>query len=116
MILAQFKEKLSSTPAEISFKETIEVIDGLYDFTPISFKNGDLVNEANQNNGSCKIFSFARLHNLTQDETLSCFGDYYRVDVLKNPAGTDHQNIRNFMRTGWGGVQFFGEALVLKMR
>jgi hypothetical protein len=33
---------------------------------------------------------------------------------LKNPAGTDHQNIRNFMKTGWNGIQFEGEALVSK--
>jgi hypothetical protein len=31
--------------------------------------------------------------------------------VLKNPDGTDHQNIRNFMKHGWDGVRFEGEPL-----
>src|SRR3546814_18418029 len=43
---------------------------------------------------------------LSEAETLACFGCFYREDVLKNPDGTDHQNIRNFMRCGWGGVAF----------
>jgi hypothetical protein len=28
--------------------------------------------------------------------------------------GTNHQNIRNFMKTGWDGIAFYGEALELK--
>jgi hypothetical protein len=32
---------------------------------------------------------------------------YYFEDVLGNPNGTDHhQNIRNFMKTGWDGIAF----------
>jgi len=26
----------------------------------------------------------------------------------------DHQNIRNFIKTGWGGIIFEGNALMLK--
>jgi HopJ type III effector protein. len=36
---------------------------------------------------------------------LALFGEFYR-DVLATPEGDDHQNIRNFMKTGWAGVQF----------
>jgi len=31
-----------------------------------------------------------------------------------NPNGTDHQNIRNFMKTGLEGLQFDGIALTEK--
>jgi hypothetical protein len=48
---------------------------------------------------------------LSKEEALQLFGDYYRKDVLLNPNGKDHQNIRNFMNSGWEGVQFDGEAL-----
>jgi hypothetical protein len=34
--------------------------------------------------------------------------------VLKHPEATDHQNIRNFMKTGWEGIRFEGEALKAK--
>lgn len=114
MALNDFLKQLNTSPESISFNDTIALIDALYDFTPTAFKNGDLLNEAGKNNGSCKLFSFAKLQSLSQQQTLHCFGAYYRDDVLKHPDGTDHQNIRNFMKTGWGGIGFEGEALKLK--
>ena len=111
MELTNFLQCLNDTPESIGFSETIALIDALYDFTPAAFTNGTSRNEAGQNNGSCKLFSFAKLHNLSQQQTLACFGDYYRKDVLGNPDGTDHQNIRNFMTAGWEGIKFEGEAL-----
>ena len=107
-------EKLNQNPAEIQFNEVIAFIDENYEFTPTKFTNGNTVNEENQNNGSCKIFSFAKLNQLSPAQTLALFGDFYRIDVLQNPNGTDHQNIRNFMEFGWDGIQFSGEALTKK--
>ena len=51
------------------------------------------------------------MNQLDQSQTLNLFGDYYRLDVLNNPEGTDHQNIRNFMEQGWEGVSFQSPAL-----
>ena len=107
-------EQLEKSPETINFKEVIAYIDENYDFTPTKFTNGNTTNEANQNNGSCKVFSFAQLKNLSKEQTLSLFGEFYREDVLKNPDGTDHQNIRNFMKFGWDGISFNGEALKKK--
>ena len=45
-----------------SFQETIAFIDENYHFTPTAFKNGNQHNNANENNGSCKIFAFAKLN------------------------------------------------------
>lgn len=114
MSLEQFLNKIKTQAETITFAETIAVIEQNYDFTPTRFTNGETVNEANQNNGSCKIFSFAKLHDLSKEETLQLFGDYYRKEVLENPTGTDHANIRNFMQQGWDGVQFEGDALIKK--
>ena len=72
------------------------------------------MNEAGENNGSCKVFSFAKLKGLNEEETLALFGDFYRTDVLANPEGSDHQNIRNFMQYGWDGIAFQGDALAEK--
>jgi hypothetical protein len=99
-----------------SFPETIAFIDENYNFTPTTFKNGNQINNADQNNGSCKIFAFAKLNNLDKDKTLALFGSYYFEDVLKNPDGNDHQNIRNFMIFGWEGIVFDGEALKMKFK
>ncbi len=111
MELDTFLKRSKETPESITFNDTIGVIDAMYDFTPTAFTNGTLRSDAGQNNGSCKIFSFARLQQLTPQQTLHCFGDYYRKDVLRNPDGADHQNIRNFMKSGWEGIRFEGEAL-----
>ncbi len=114
MTLESFLQKLKSSPDSVEFNDTMDIIDLLYIFTPTSFKNGDLDNEAGQNSGSCKIFSFARLNSLTTEQTLYCFGSYYRDDVLKHPDGSDHQNIRNFMKSGWSGIEIDNEPLKAK--
>jgi hypothetical protein len=101
-----FLKKLNDAPDTIAFADTVALIDAHYDFTPASFANGDLRNETGQNSGSCKLFAFGLLNRLSEQQMLACFGAYYRDDVLKNPDGTDHQNIRNFMKTGWAGVKF----------
>lgn len=107
-------EQLEKAPHEIQFKDVIAFIDAHYDFTPTRFTNGNTVNEADQNNGSCKVFSFAKLNDLSKDETLALFGDFYRTDVLQNPEGDDHQNIRNFIEFGWDRISFESEALKRK--
>ena len=107
-------EQLEKSAGEIQFKDVIAFIDEHYDFTPTKFTNGNTVNEADQNNGSCKVFSFAKLNALSKEETLALFGDFYRTDVLQNQDGDDHQNIRNFMTFGWDGISFEGEALKRK--
>lgn len=104
-------EQLEKSAGGIQFKDVIAFIDEHYDFTPTKFTNGNTVNESDQNNGSCKVFSFAKLNALSKEETLALFGDFYRTDVLQNPDGDDHQNIRNFMTFGWDGILFEGEAL-----
>lgn len=114
MQLDAFFTKLNITPEQIGFADTIATVDAHYDFTPTAFRNGDLENAAGQNSGSCKLLSLAQLHNLSVEQTLHCFGDYYRVDVLQHPDAADHQNIRNFIRYGWDGVKFEGTALIKK--
>ncbi len=114
MRIEDFLSKLRNNPESIAFTDTIEVIDNNYNFAAVRFTNGTAVNEAGTNSGSCKLFSFAKLHGLTKEETLACFGDYYRVDVLQHPEATNHANIRNFMVTGWEGISFDAEALQLK--
>ena len=104
-------ELVKKAPDRINFTAVIEYIDEHYDFIPTQFTNGETINEPNKNNGSCKVFSFAKLNDLSKDETLALFGKYYREDVLKNPEGTDHQNIRNFMKFGWDGISIDGNAL-----
>ena len=99
-------EKLKNN--SLPFKEVLEFIDTYYNHKPTAFKNGAAYNEANQNQGSAKVFTFAQLNTL--DDTLYLFAEHYQT-VLKTPDGTDHQNIRQFMIYGWVGIVFEGSAL-----
>lgn len=114
MTITAFLLKIKKSPSEITFQNTMDVIEANYTFNSTSFVNGNIKNEVGQNSGSCKIFSFAKLQKLSKEEALNCFGDYYRNHVLGNPKGKDHQNIRNFMKTGWEGISFANEVLCLK--
>ena len=111
MTITEFKKILATSPTNISFSDTMEVIESNYTFTPTAFSNGNLTNEAGQNSGSCKVFAFANKVGLTKQETLACFGTYYFDEVLQEPKGDSHQNIRNFMKTGFEGLNFDGKPL-----
>lgn len=111
MAVDTFLNRIKTNPDSIDFNELMSLIDAHYDFTPSAFKNGDLQNAIGENSGSCKLFSFAQLHGLDQQQTLSCFGAYYREDVLLYPEEDNHKNIRNFMKTAWEGIRFDAEAL-----
>lgn len=116
MTLEQFIQQNQN--GRVSFEQTMQVISENYDYHPTRFSNGldndRIINEASTNEGSCKIFAFAQIHNLDSQQTLNLFGDFYRQDVLNDPEGKGHQNIRNFMQYGWPGISFDGTTLILK--
>lgn len=115
MTIEQLVEQIKSAPERVEFADVIAVINAHYRYSPTRFRNGVgadvVVNEAGTNEGSCRIFAFARRNGLSEAETLACFGRYYRDDVLGNPGGSDHANIRTFIKHGWAGVAFDGSAL-----
>ena len=100
-----FNANVEMDADNLKFEDVIELIDTHYETGLIEFKNGDIVNKPGENEGSAKILSYAALSNMDKDTTLKLWGQYYR-DVLKTPDGTDHANIRNFMKYGWDGVPF----------
>lgn len=109
--ITELIEKLKSN--SIAFKDVLEFIDARYQHQPTAFKNGETYNEATQNQGSARVFSFAKLNELSKEDTLLLFAEHYQA-VLNTPEAADHQNIRQFMQHGWSGVVFEGEALTAK--
>ena len=103
MIISNFLEKLNSAPESVTFADTMATIESNYDFTETTFKNGETNNEAGTNSGSCKLFAFAKLNGLDQEQTLTCFGVTTEKTFLKtlkeqttlifgissNPAGAE---------------------------
>jgi len=108
-------EQIKSKPETTEFKAVIDIIDQYYDYTATQFQNGPnddcTISKAGENEGSCKIFAFAQLHQLNKNQTLNCFGRYYRDDVLEHPNNTDHANIRSFMKYGWENISFENDVL-----
>ena len=107
-----FLQILRSDPSQISFEQTIALIDQNYDFIPSKFTNGNITNLQNENNNSCKIFAFSQLHNLSKLETLQLFGEYYQ-EILRNNS-LNHPNIRAFVQTGENGIKFENQVLFAK--
>jgi len=96
-----------------NFSDVLGFIEADYIHQPTAFKNGEAYNEATQNQGSAKVFAFAKLNHLSAEDTLCLFAEHYQA-VLATPTETNHQNIRQFMQNGWAGIAFEGEALVKK--
>ncbi|MDP5253193.1 MULTISPECIES: HopJ type III effector protein [unclassified Vibrio] len=110
----EFLAELKANPQGIEFEQTMAVIDAHYTFSAADFTNGEVQNAAGQNNGSAKILAFGIEEGLSEQDTLHCFGRFYRQDVLQHPDNDDHQNIRNFIRFGWQGVSFTAPVLTGK--
>jgi len=102
----------------VTFEDVMAYITEHYHYTPARFTNGinndTVINEAGTNEGSCKIFALGKMAGLTETETLACFGHYYRDEVLNDPQGDSHANIRSFVKHGWQGIKFDRPALVKK--
>jgi hypothetical protein len=98
-----FNANVEMDADSLKFEEVVELIDTHYESGLIEFKNGDIVNKPGENEGSAKLLSYAALSDFDKDTTLKLWGQYYR-EVLADPDGDSHQNIRNFMKTGWDGT------------
>lgn len=87
------------------FADSLAFIEQHYAYQPQPFKNGQLSNQAGENQGSCKILGFALLEQLSTEEALLAFGEHYQ-HVLSTPSGQDHQNIRQLVLHGLSAVRF----------
>jgi hypothetical protein len=114
MTIEELISLIRSEPEQLHFEQVMDTISKHYDYTPARFSNGrgddQVINEAGTNEGSCKVFSFAQINALDKEDTLACFGQFYR-DVLNTPDGSDHANIRTFMRHGWDGIHLDSQPL-----
>ncbi len=98
---------------EANFADVIAFIEDNYTYTASAFTNGNQENAADQNQGSAKVLAYAKLNNLSQEDTLKLFAEHYNA-VIETPNGTDHNNIRQFMEDGWNGVTFENDVLTAK--
>lgn len=113
MTLNEFVTNIQQAKLSLDFKGYLQQIEQYFDYTPTAFRNGDVENLAGKNEGSCKLLYFGMMMQLDEVQLLSCFAEHYQ-HVLATPSGQDHQNIRQFMRSGWQGVSFTGQALQVK--
>jgi len=95
---------------KMQFEDLMLIIDQDYNYTPAAFSNGEVENSIDENQGSAKLFCFAAVNQLSPLETLHCFGQYYQ-EVLNDPEGDSHANIRNFIIYGWEGLKFDSPVL-----
>ena len=91
--LEAFMKTVKSDSKSIEFEVTMAAIEEGFDYAPTAFTCGAVESTSEQNQGSAKILSFAKLQKLNKETTLNLFGRYYRDDVLSNPDGDDHGNV-----------------------
>lgn len=101
----------------VDFDEAIRILRRHYRFTPCAFVSGrgtarETANAAGSNAASCLLLAFASRLGLGEQATLNLYGRHYQ-DVLADPDGSAHANIRAFMANGWQGVVFEQDPLVL---
>eukprot|EP00192_Tetraselmis_astigmatica_P020078 CAMPEP_0117671990 /NCGR_PEP_ID=MMETSP0804-20121206/13654_1 /TAXON_ID=1074897 /ORGANISM="Tetraselmis astigmatica, Strain CCMP880" /LENGTH=186 /DNA_ID=CAMNT_0005480539 /DNA_START=137 /DNA_END=697 /DNA_ORIENTATION=+ len=99
----------------VPFSDLLTMVNDAYVELPVEYKSGagtpdEVVNPPGTNSGSRKVFYLAKLHGLTEEETLRLFCEH-SIEVKDNPNGDSHANIRAFMKHGWPGIHFAGPAL-----
>ena len=98
----------------LTFQNVLDAINANYDFYPTAFGvTKEAPNPAGQNEGACRVLAFAKDQNLDKETALKLFAEHYQ-NVLDDPAGDNHQNIRLLMRHGLGEAWFDETALARK--
>lgn len=92
------------------FSATLAFISQWFDFTPSAFRNGKVINNVDQNQGSCRVLSMALMLGLTREQALKCFGEHYR-DVLATPDVDNHHNLRRLQAEGLADIHFDQQPL-----
>jgi len=99
----EFLQQLPQT--DFVFETTLEFIEAHYTFTASAFNNVGVINSDKQNQGSCKVFAFGQLFELTQQQALQCFGQHY-LDVLATPEVDNHLHLRLVLKDGLADLPF----------
>ncbi len=100
------RRNIMSTPARQYPKllANIAAINAIYSVPPQVFAVGDQENRSGESKGSLAILGFARANGLSNIfEILPMFGEAYD-EVLADPNGTSHANIRALTKHGMDGV------------
>lgn len=100
-----FNNNVDMDSSNLMLEDVLEMINAHYETQLLEYSVGNIVNKQGENEATGLILSYAALSNMNKETTLKLWGQYYR-DVLKNPNGTDHANIREFMKNGWNSVPF----------
>ncbi|MFZ5756236.1 MAG: HopJ type III effector protein [Pseudomonadota bacterium] len=107
-----------STDSSLMFQEVMSTIRRHYECTPVAFSVGESTpspvrNPAGTNAASSQLLAFGKRLGLDEQTLLGLYAEHYR-DVLADPAGSNHANIRAFMTGGWAGVSLPADPLRLR--
>lgn len=97
---------------EHRFADTLAFIEQWYHYQPSAFSFDGLASTLEQNQGSCKIFALAQLLNLSQQQTLQCFGEHYRN--LNSATAPLHANLNKLAKQPLSNLEFSQFPLIPK--
>jgi aspartokinase len=97
------------------FSDVLKEINNDYFYSPNGFVVGENKNDSSQNQGAARVLSYAKLKNLSLQQTLELFCEHY-IEVLDTKNSNSHQNIRELIKCGLEGVKFDDDVLVLRSK
>jgi len=65
LTISELISRLNAKDESVDFSDVMQVVSQHYNYKESHFTNGELTNQAGTNEGSCKIFAFAKIHNLS---------------------------------------------------
>ena len=93
-----FNANVEMNADDLKFEDVIELIDTHYESQLLEFKNGDMLNQQGENEGSAKILSYAALSNMDKETTLkvcpicvvtkSCLPHYNCYTITKSGSNS----------------------------
>lgn len=83
------------TTRTIELNDVLEVLRSKYSWTNQTFRNGDLMNDEDENQASGLLLAWAVKNKLTSSQVMRCYGKFARE---LDPRGSDHQNIREVLK------------------
>jgi len=104
---------LSEDVEELSFAQIIDTLDQHFSFLPGAFSVGQVESSESENQKSLRVLAFAQMMQLPKEQALKLWGEHYR-QVLQEPEGTSHGNIRAFLVGGFEAVRLPSGVISVK--
>lgn len=103
----QFAEDVKANKLQPSMQDSLALVDKHYNYFEVPFSCAEVQNKANENIEAAKLFCFALMTQMNEEQTIRLFG---------GEGNMNDKNLQAFKKYGWSKVSFgSGLAIVSKL-